>query len=108
MVKKTTIALVFGLLAMSLSPANAFSHYYGGVAPVWERTGEFLSSPFVAAFDPAHSLYRPPVYPYPPDVPPGLCRWERFVLDRNGQYVLDRNGQPVKEYTIGPCHRPPY
>jgi len=63
----------------------------------------FLRSPFVAAFDPAPRIYQPPLYNYKPNVPPGMCRWERFVLDGYGRTLLDPSGQPVKEYTIGPC-----
>lgn len=48
-----------------------------------------------------------PVYSYPPEVPPGLCRWERTVLDGEGWPLLDDNGMPVKEYTIGSCYSPP-
>ena len=47
------------------------------------------------------------VYSYPPEVPPGLCRWERTVLDGAGWPLLDTRGMPVKEYTIGSCSSPP-
>lgn len=49
----------------------------------------------------------PQVYGYPPPVPPGMCRWERSVLDAYGRNVLDQYGQPVKEYTLGSCQFPP-
>lgn len=68
----------------------------------------FLASPFVAAFDPAPQMARPPVYSTPVQPPPGQCRWERQILDRYGRPVLDQRGQPLREYTIGPCWRPPY
>ena len=68
----------------------------------------FLASPFAAAFDPAPQEARPPVYTYPVQPPPGQCRWERQILDRSGRPVLDQHGQPLREYTIGPCWRPPY
>lgn len=48
-----------------------------------------------------------PVYSYPPEVPPGLCRWERNVLDANGWPLLDASGMAIKEYTIGSCSSPP-
>ncbi|NLZ17550.1 MAG: hypothetical protein GX087_07435 [Desulfobulbaceae bacterium] len=48
-----------------------------------------------------------PVYSYPPEVPPGLCRWERNVLDANGWPLLDASGMAIKEYTIGSCFSPP-
>ena len=78
-------------------------HPYGG-----DNAASFLASPFVAAFDPAPQVPRPPVYQYPVQPPPGMCRWERQVLDRSGRPVLDPAGRPLREYTIGPCWRPPY
>lgn len=50
---------------------------------------------------------QPQVFNYPPPIPPGMCRWERYVLDGNGSNMLDQYGQPVKEYTIGSCQFPP-
>ncbi|MHB8789147.1 MAG: hypothetical protein ACYDBT_04640 [Desulfobulbaceae bacterium] len=50
---------------------------------------------------------QPQVYTFPPYVPPGMCRWERYILDGNGRYILDQYGQPVKEYTLGSCQFPP-
>lgn len=50
---------------------------------------------------------QPQVYNYPPPVPPGMCRWERYVLDAYGANVLDQYGQPVKEYSLGSCQFPP-
>ena len=50
---------------------------------------------------------QPQVYTYPPYVPPGMCRWERYILDGNGRFILDQYGQPVKEYTLGSCQFPP-
>lgn len=47
------------------------------------------------------------VYSYPPNVPPGMCRWERYILDGYGRFVLDQYGQPIKEYTLGSCQYPP-
>jgi hypothetical protein len=47
------------------------------------------------------------IYNYPPYVPPGMCRWERYVRDGYGRFVLDQYGQPIKEYTIGSCQFPP-
>lgn len=74
-----------------------------GVVPE-QPAASFLRSPFVAAFDPAPGIFQPtPLYNYKPDVPPGMCRWERFVLDGYGRPLLDPSGQPVKEYTIAPC-----
>ncbi len=68
-----------------------------------QTAASFLRSPFVAAFDPAPGIYQPPLYNYKTDVPPGMCRWERFVLDGYGRPLLDPSGQPVKEYALGPC-----
>ncbi|MDW7772216.1 MAG: hypothetical protein SCH71_04920 [Desulfobulbaceae bacterium] len=60
--------------------------------------------------DPQSRVYNYPqsrVYNYPPDVPPGMCRWERYILDSYGRIMLDRNGQPIKQYTLGSCRYPP-
>jgi hypothetical protein len=73
-----------------------------GYAPD-QPVASFLRSPFAAAFDPAPGIYLPPLYNDKPDVPPGMCRWERFVLDGYGRPLLDPTGQPVKEYSIAPC-----
>lgn len=73
-----------------------------------DNAASFLASPFVAAFDPAPQEARPPVYSVPVQPPPGQCRWERYILDRAGRPVLDPYGQPLREFTIGPCWRPPY
>ena len=71
----------------------------------------YAAPPPVAAYPP-YSAYGPPaqasVYSYPPAVPPGLCRWERYVLDGQGRALLDAYGQPIREYTIGSCQYPPY
>ncbi|WP_319586668.1 hypothetical protein [uncultured Desulfobulbus sp.] len=108
MVKATMLVLAFSVMVMSSSPSPALAHYTSGIEPVGERTASFLASPFVAAFDPAPLTYPPPVYVSPPLPPPGLCRWERIVLDNNGRPVLDQTGKPVKEYAIGSCQQPPY
>ena len=73
-----------------------------------DNAAAFLASPFAAAFDPTPRMARPPVYGYPVQPPPGQCRWERQILDRYGRPVLDQHGQPLREYTVGPCWRPPY
>lgn len=88
------------------------SHYHDD-AWLWVG-GILLGSLFLAA------MLQPPVretrvytqqpvqtYSYPPYVPPGLCRWERYIIDPNGRFVLDQYGQPIKEYTIGSCQYPP-
>jgi hypothetical protein len=80
---------------------TAWGHYTSGVEHVGERTASFFASPFVAAFDPA------PLAPYPPDLPPGMCRWQRFILDSNGRPLFDPSGNPLKESTVGPCTKPP-
>lgn len=85
-----------------LAPRPPMRPHAGG------NTASFLSSPFVAAFDPAPRVPRPPVYQYPVEPPPGMCRWERQILDHYGRPLLDPSGRPLREYTIGPCWRPPY
>ncbi len=113
--------------ALGYSPAD---NVYIGVsrdfhsrgAEYWGGLGEFslgyIFAPFIVdpplALDPpfsqpscAQGYNSQPVYSYPPEVPPGLCRWERAVLDSSGWPLLDAGGMPVKEYTIGPCSSPP-
>ena len=46
------------------------------------------------------------VYSYKPNIPPGMCRWERKVLDNYGRPLLDQKGHPVLEYMIGSCQSP--
>ncbi|MDO5675052.1 MAG: hypothetical protein Q4G66_09075 [bacterium] len=87
-------------------------------AAFWGGLGELSLGDIFAPFivDPPFALDQPfsrtsyaprynsqPVYSYPPEVPPGLCRWERTVLDSSGRPLLDARGMPVKEYTIGSC-----
>ena len=113
--KKILLALVLSLLVTPFSPTAGGCHYHhGGVALAWGVTGFFLGStlaaftyrPVVYAAPPP--VYYPPVYTYAPAVPPGMCRWERSVLDRYGRTLLDQYGRPVKEYTLGSCQYPPY
>lgn len=99
--------LLLALIATAGWATTAWGHYTSGVEHVGERTASFLASPFVAAFDPAPVLYRQPLAPYPTDLPPGMCRWERFILDSSGRPLFDPNGNPLKEYTVGPCTQPP-
>ncbi len=61
---------------------------------------------------PSRIAYQSPVgqariYTYPPEVPPGMCRWERPMLDEYGRSVLNRDGMPAKVYTLGSCEYPP-
>ena len=105
MLKKTLCALALAALAL---PLTAEAQDPNRVNPVDNRLSSFFASPFLAAFDPAPQRPRPPIYSYPIEPPPGLCRWERQILDRHGRPVLDPNGRPMREYTIGPCWRPPY
>lgn len=131
MLKKIVFSLAIGLGTVSLAPSTGlawyhhyrphYSHHYyhgGGDAWAWGLTGLVLggalvaaaTQPVVYAQPPQQVVYAPPpapVYNYPPNVPPGMCRWERYVLDGYGRTVLDQNGQPVKEYTLGNCQYPP-
>lgn len=101
------VACTFSLMIALMLPSTASCHYSSGVEQVGERTSSFLASPFVAAFDPAPLVPRLQAGPFMPEVPPGMCRWERTVLDSNGRPVLDRYGRPLTEYTIGSCLYPP-
>jgi len=98
--------------------------YYNNNAWAWGLGGLVVGSALTAAV-----LYQPPppaVYAYPPpqqvvyapaptqvyankpSIPPGMCRWERAVLDSYGRPILDQRGYPMLEYTIGSCQSPPY
>ena len=104
MLKQTMLALGLIVAATPLAPSAGLAHYTSGVEHLGERTASFLASPFVAAFDPAPQSYQPPVAA----VPPGMCRWERQVLDAYGRPMVDQSGQPRREFTIAPCQHPPY
>lgn len=117
-VKKTTLALVCCLLVASVTPTAGFSHpYHGGGGWGWGLAGlivgtavvaSMASQPTVVYAAPPAPVYVAPSYGYAaPAVPPGSCRWERYVLDGYGRQVLDQYGRPVKEYTVGPCQYPP-
>ena len=134
--KRLIAGVALSLFALSLYPATgmawhhpprSYYHHHGhGDDWVWGLTGlliggalvaaatqpvVYAAPPSVAAYPP-YSAYGPPaqasVYSYPPAVPPGLCRWERYVLDGQGRALLDAYGQPIREYTIGSCQYPPY
>ena len=127
MVKKTAFVLAVSILMISLSPSTGMcwrsyrspSHHHhghhGDEALLWGLGGILLGTAILAAILPPPPPPRPvvymqpptPVYTYPPEVPPGMCRWERYVLDSYGRAVVDQYGQPVKEYMIGSCQYPP-
>ncbi len=102
MKKKAVLALACSLLLTPFSPVAVWSHHscYAGVALGWGLTGLFLGSVLTSL---AYRPSPPPMYP-----PPGMCRWERSVLDPYGRTLLDRYGRPVKEYALGSCRYPPY
>jgi len=102
-----TQALECCLVLTLLGASTTWSHDRSGVEHVGERTAAFLASPFVAAFDPVPLVPRLQAAPAVPQAPPGMCRWERIVLDDHGQPILDRYGWPMKEYAIGSCVAPP-
>lgn len=120
MFKKTIFALMVVILATSLVPSEGMcwsrhgGHgYHHNDALLWGLGGLVLGSTIVAATyqpPPPQVVYAappPPVYGYAPNVPPGMCRWERYVLDGYGRTLLDQRGQPVREYTVGSCQYPP-
>lgn len=121
MVKKTFLALMVVLMATSLVPSEGmcwYGHhgrhgYHHNDALLWGLGGLVLGTTLVAATyqPPPRVVYGaplPPVYAYAPtNLPPGMCRWERYVLDGYGRTLLDQRGQPVREYTVGSCQYPP-
>lgn len=91
-----------------------YRNYHGDEAVFWALGGLILGSVIVAAAlqpppsrDVGYVRAQAPIYTYPPAVPSGMCRWERFVLDNYGNMVLDKYGQPIKQYTLGSCQYPP-
>lgn len=134
MFKKTALVLAVALLFTPFSPTAGLAwysqppgpYYHGGYYGHYEHGyhdddawlwfgGILLGTLFLATMlqQPApepqgyYQQQQPQVYSYPPYVPPGLCRWERYIKDINGMFILDQYGQPVKEYTIGSCQYPP-
>ena len=131
MFKKTALILVLAILMTPLYPSSGMcwrshssgyyhqSNYYRGYrgddAWLWGLTGLILGAVIVAATiqqpPPRRVVYvegpQTPIYAYPPEVPPGMCRWERYILDDYGRVILDQYGQPVKQYTLGSCQYPP-
>ena len=118
--RKPIIAvLICSCLLLSLSPRAGYAHYHhGGAALAWGLTGLVLGSSLAAftyrppptvVYAPPPPVYPPPAYGYgyAPAIPPGYCRWERYVLDGYGRALLDGYGQPIKEYTIASCQYPP-
>ena len=137
MFKKTAFVLVFAMVITSIYPSIGISwhsqpprydhyrhspyqhnhHYHGNgdEALFWGLTGLFLGMALLnAALQPppqkvprAYVEPQARIYSSPPSVPPGMCRWERYILDNYGRMVLDQYGKPVKEYTLGSCDYPP-
>lgn len=105
---------------------NYHHHYYGhgGDALAWGLTGLVVGSLITGIImqpppvrhqvvysppppPPASAQYYGTVYSYPPQVPPGMCRWERYILDSYGRHVIGPDGLPAKQYTLGSCQYPP-
>jgi hypothetical protein len=129
MIKKTALLLVFFIFIYPLypvegrgwhsSPPNYYQQHqyyrghYSGDALFWGVTGLILGSILLSSITPPPSprvVYVDPqtgIYNYPPNIPPGMCRWERYLLDPYGRFLLDQYGQPVKQYTLGSCQYPP-
>ena len=133
MFKKTALLLILVLFMTTLCPTMGMSRGYG--APryrhnhhynyynyghngdevlIWALSGLFFGTIIASAIlqaPPSREVVyvepKAPVYTYPPFVPPGMCRWERYVLDGYGRIMFDRNEQPVRQYTLGSCQYPP-
>lgn len=124
------VTTIYPSVSMSWnSPSPRYDHYrhysyrdnhhyrrgHGDEALFWGLAGLFLGTVILTAVlqpppSPVPMAYAEPqarIYTYPPSVPPGMCRWERYVLDNYGRMILDQYGQPVKEYTLGSCQYPP-
>ena len=128
MFKKTAFVLVISIVMLTIYPSVSMSwhsypprhnHYYhyGHVDEglFWGMTALFFGTALLSTFlqssqqqvPPAYVAPKTRIYTYPPVVPPGMCRWERYILDDYGRMLLDQYGQPVKEYTLGSCQYPP-
>lgn len=125
MFRKTAFVLVCSVMMLTCSPSVGMcwrnpphSHHRHGIHGddilFWGLGALLLGTVITAATvqppPPRPVVYvnpQVPVYTYPPYVPPGMCRWERYMLDSYGRVVLDQYGQPVMEYTIGSCQYPP-
>lgn len=133
MLKRTALVLVVALLFTPLSPSVGLTWYSHSPGPYYHDRyyydhghydhydddawlwvgGILLGTLFLSTMlqPPSPPVYyqqqQTQIYTYPPYVPPGMCRWERYVLDGNGRFVLDQYGQPIKEYTLGSCQFPP-
>lgn len=127
MLKKTAFVFVIAMVMISTYPSvgmswhshpPSYNHYYYGHVDedlFWGLTALYLGTALLSTFlQPSQQqvplAYVAPktgIYSYPPAVPPGMCRWERYILDNYGRMVLDKYGQPVKEYTLGSCQYPP-
>ena len=102
-------------------PHNYRHYYHDSDALIWGMTGLVVGSlvtgiALQSSYEPRQVVYIPPpdsspyygaVFSYPPQVPPGMCRWERYMLDEYGRYVMGPDGQPAKQYTLGSCQYPP-
>lgn len=129
----TLCTLVLGLTPSTGLSWHGHRHYgynhhhsrHGGDGWVWGLSGLILGGMLVAAvtqpvlypppppsvaYAPSPATSVPPqaeVYSTPPAVPPGMCRWERYILDGYGQPMRDQYGELLREYTLGSCQSPP-
>ena len=100
MMRRGFSLLLIGALALFFLPSAARSQGRAKAATPVSPLADFLASPFAAAFDPMPAIPRQPL-------PPGMCRWERYLLDAGGRVLLDGYGRPMKEVMVGPCLAPP-
>jgi len=117
MKKKIIVAFVVGSLLTPLLPSVGmcwYHHgYYRGDALAWGLGGLMVGTVVTAAAlqpRPQVVYTTPPPAVYtsrPVNLPPGMCSWERYVLDGYGRTLLNQYGQPAMEYTVGPCQYPP-
>lgn len=132
MLKRTAFVLLVSMAIAAVNPSVTMAghsrapghhhpqHYYypshGDDAFFWGLTGLILGTAFLSVVlqppvqqvpEPYYIVPQVQIYGYPPPVPPGMCRWERYHLDEYGRMILDQYGQPVLEYTLWPCEYPP-
>ena len=118
MKKKIVLIFMVANLAIPMLPSVGMCWYSRGYyhddALAWGLGGLMVGTVVTAAaLQPrpvqqvVYTTPPPAVYTSrPTNLPPGMCSWERYVLDGYGRTVVNQYNQPVMEYTVGPCQYP--